>query len=275
MEESSQEEEDKEDATELGGEKPPKLAKGETGRIEPARKLPTETAAKFKRDAEKMAEEDKPSRRGRGAGGRGGGTGSRRGGAAGSVDVDDAISALTDLVLEVKQDSREVRGYLEKTALVPGEVLCVQEALKAAQKIGKKRQQKRGQNLGSAFVQIGLKLLSQIPATPELQDCSHLLEVLKQFWDTIVEKVSEEELPLYLQIFKVSKPRKANSSIMGGGYAKLTWKFAPMDSEQSVTSQLEIALFRAFKAKGWDVKLSTPPRSTKERAVKGLQTTPS
>ena len=72
---------------------------------------------------------------------------------------------LADLLLEVKQQAREAQGILETTALIPAELLCVQEALDAAREYSRRAALHKGQNLGHALVEIGLAFFQHIPET--------------------------------------------------------------------------------------------------------------
>ena len=156
---------------------------------------------------------------------------------------------LADL-LEVKQQAREAQGILETTALIPAELLCVQEALDAAREYSRRAALHKGQNLGHAHVEIGLAFFQHIPETKELKDQKTLLEAVTNFWEQIVLKQSQVHIAKQLQTFKLAKPKKANGKILGGGYARLT--------RRSLAERLEVELLKS-------------PRSANERRVRELR----
>ncbi len=181
---------------------------------------------------------------------------------------------LADLLLEVKQQAREAQGILETTALIPAELLCVQEALDAAREYSRRAALHKGQNLGHAHVEIGLAFFQHIPETKELKDQKTLLEAVTNFWEQIVLKQSQVHIAKQLQTFKLAKPKKANGKILGGGYARLTLRMMPArvtDSEGSLAERLEVELFKSFETLGWEVKAGPPPRSANERRVRELR----
>ena len=180
--------------------------------------------------------------------------------------------ATAELTMEMKQDARKIRGFLELSAQVPADLLCTEEALRLADLKGQHVQQKQifsqtlGKVLGDGFGQIGTKFLSLIPITPELRSCEVLIKKLDEYWTTIVEKVTPEDRPLFIQVFKV--PNQDKASIM-------IWRLAPTAEkrgihlcdalrEQQVTNDLEKALYEVFKQKGWEVRKGFPPTMTKE-----------
>ena len=169
---------------------------------------------------------------------------------------------LADL-LEVKQQAREAQGILETTALIPAELLCVQEALDAAREYSRRAALHKGQNLGHALVEIGLAFFQHIPETKELKDQKTLLEAVTNFWEQIVLKQSQVHIAKQLQTFKLAKPKKANGKILGGGFARLTLR--------SLAERLEVELFKSFETLGWEVKAGPPPRSANERRVRELR----
>eukprot|EP00930_Biecheleria_cincta_P065865 TRINITY_DN51781_c0_g1_i1.p1 TRINITY_DN51781_c0_g1~~TRINITY_DN51781_c0_g1_i1.p1 ORF type:complete len:299 (+),score=77.49 TRINITY_DN51781_c0_g1_i1:68-898(+) len=181
--------------------------------------------------------------------------------------VDEAIEVLGDLLLECKQDAREVKGFSERTVLVPGNLACVEAALATERQVAKMRQEKRGQNLGSAHIPIAIKFLSMIPDTADFAEEKTLLESLKQFWKEIVLKLPKAELPFHIQVFRVSKPKKASKEVMGGNYARLSFRFAPPDHLQSLASKLEVNFVMTCKNLGWEVKCGTPPKTAKQRRL--------
>ena len=245
------------------GQAKKKTHKGEAGKGK-SRVLPASVQEKFAKEDEEMEE---PGRRSRGSGTRGGGTGSSQQARASN---DDQMTALADLLLEVKSENREVKGVFERTCLVPVDIHCVKETLKLAVKIGKDRQKRRGQNLGSAHVPLAIQFLSTLGDTKEFQGQTGLLDLVEQFFEEVVNKVDKEELPYFINIFRLTKPKKANGKVMGGEYARLSIRLAAPDTLQDTANKVELEMVSTFKHLGWEVKWGTPPATTKERRVKDL-----
>ena len=88
------------------------------------------------------------------------------------------------------------------------------------------RTKNRGKNLGSAHIPIALQFLATLPDTIDFKESKDLMGALKLFWDEVVLKVPKAELPFHIQVFRLSKPKKANAAIIGGGYARMTLRFA-------------------------------------------------
>ena len=79
----------------------------------------------------------------------------------------------------------------------------------------------------------------------------------------MVKTHDKEELQYFVQIYRVTKPKQANASIMEGGYAKLVFRFCPTSPLFEASKHAEafqVAFLRALKAAGCQVKLGAPPR---------------
>ena len=205
--------------------------------------------------------------KGGGKGRKGGGRGRRNQDSIYQPSLDETLQAVGELTLETRQTVREMQGYLERTALIPADCKPVEKALARGQKFAKLRQESKGKNLGSGHIPIGLDFLKTIPEDPSLAGNAALMEALDKFWQEVVMKCNQEELAFHLQVFRVNKPKHANSSIMGGGYARISFRFAPASPGQQHAARLEETLVAAFKELGWDVKYGTPPKSKKEMVV--------
>ena len=254
---------------EFEGEAKKKTPKGEAGKGS-ARVLPASVKQKFAKEDEDLEQEEEtkpPGRRSRGSGGRGGGTSSSQPARASN---DEQMAALADLMLEVKLENREFKGVFERTCLVPADLHCVQVTLSLAAKIGKDRQKRRGQNLGSAHAPLAIQFFSALSDTKEFQNHVPLLDLVEQFFEEVVNKVDKDELPFFINIFRLAKPKKANGNVLGGAYARLSFRLAAPDTLQDTANKVELEMVNTFKALGWPVKWGTPPATTKERRVKDL-----
>ena len=90
---------------------------------------------------------------------------------------------MGDLILEVKQERREMKGMLGRTVLIPGELHCVEAGLEAGRKFAKLRAMNRGKNLGSAHIPIALQFLATLPDTIDFKESKDRMGSLKLFWD--------------------------------------------------------------------------------------------
>ena len=183
------------------------------------------------------------------------------------------MQALIQVALEARQDTREIRAMLEWTVLLPGLLFFVTEGLDEGKRYALEASQKRGQDIGSSHIRIAIKTLAALPKTPELKEARELFQALQEFWDKIIKAFDHKELQHFIQVFKISKPKKASMNIIDGGYAKLTFRFTPTTPLFEVSRHAEAlltALIRCFKALNYQVKAGTPPRSYAERRLREL-----
>ena len=191
-------------------------------------------------------------------------------GGGGGYETELAL-ATAELALEVKAEAREMKGYLEHTALVPASVKMVTAALAEGVAYNKETLAKKGQDIGSAHGKIataglqGLSTMDEVVGTP-------LEKSLQEFWISVVAK-GLQQVEQEVHVFKVAKPKVPSKKEMKWGeepYARVTFSFAPMTPRSSLGAQLEGDMLDFFKARNWEVESGTPPRSMKERKVADL-----
>ena len=198
----------------------------------------------------------------------GSGSGAPRTGKRAAVEggraTEDIIDALVDLALETKADTRELKGLMEWTVFCPGNLHFVLEGLAEGREFAKQAQRRKGENLGQSQIKIAMRTLQAMGTTSALADEKDFLTCLKTFWEQVVMKHAEEELPFFIQMWRVSKPKKASKEYFEGGYAKLQFRFSP--ATQSYLSSahaeaLQAALLQMAKVMNWQIKVGTSPRS--------------
>ena len=180
---------------------------------------------------------------------------------------------LAVVAMEAKADARDLKGQNEWTTLVPGDLFFVQESLDEGKEFAAEAQRKKGVNLGSAHVRIALKGILGMAKTEELQDQAELQDGIKAFWKEVVTAHPKEDLPFFISVFRVTKPRKASAEVMGGTYAKVTFRFTnvnPLFPASQTAFNFQAAVLKAFRNKGWQVKAGAAPRSTNERLLKEI-----
>ena len=162
-------------------------------------------------------------------------------------------------------------GCLVRTGLIPMDLVCSVAGLEAGAAYSALAQRNKGKDLGKAHIKIALAFFSKIPETEVLQGNTELQNCLKTFWDEVVNKCDEETLGQHIQIFKLTKPKKASKEILGGNYVRITIRMIPANTIQNHAERLEISLLEAFASHKWALKSGPAPRSANERKVGAIR----
>ena len=200
----------------------------------------------------------------------GSGGGGRRAGpqAEGGYEAELAL-ATAALALETKAESRETKGYLETSALIPASAKIVMASLEEGVAFNKEREEKPKQNIGSAHGRIAVAGLLGLSKMPEVKG-TDLEQNLQAFWDQVVVSKGIKEVEKQVHVFRMRKPKIPSSRAMSFGqepYARLTYRLAPATQQTQVAANLEQSMTTFFISQGWEVLTGTAPKSHNEREV--------
>eukprot|EP00930_Biecheleria_cincta_P097754 TRINITY_DN89435_c0_g1_i1.p1 TRINITY_DN89435_c0_g1~~TRINITY_DN89435_c0_g1_i1.p1 ORF type:complete len:242 (-),score=73.20 TRINITY_DN89435_c0_g1_i1:8-733(-) len=178
--------------------------------------------------------------------------------------------AVADLTLENAAFTREMRGYLEHTVLIPQEDPMIAAALQGAKEHEEEKRRNKGKNVGSAHLGICMKALQALAASDDLKQPEHsALKLAEVFWKEVVMVKSQQEMSEDICVFKVFKPKQPNKEIVEtfGVYSRVVFRFKQMTKLSTQAVDLEEQLILYFKLKKWKVMSGTPPKAKKERDV--------
>ena len=179
--------------------------------------------------------------------------------------------AVAELSLETAGANREIRGYLEHTVLAAQDHALPVGGLEGHQEWEQEKKAKKGQNIGSSCITVGLKSLQAFAQTEEIKEevNSGLKLALEAFWSEIVMKIDRVDLPEHLCVFRVFKPKVPSKAIQEkmGAYTRMVFRFKPATRLSMQAADLEEQLLLFCRRKGWRVMSGTPPRANRERNV--------
>lgn len=202
---------------------------------------------------------------------------SRRHGQGGSgsshLDPLEKLALQTaELSLETAAGNRELRGFLEHTILAAQDHPIPVGALEGAQEWEKEKQAKRGQNIGSSHVAVGISSLMAFSSSEEFskEENKDFKLAVNTFWEEVVQKLEREDLAAHICVFRAFKPKIPSKQMVDkmGAYTRLVVRFKPATRLSMHAADLEEQLLLFCKRKGWKVQSGTPPAAKKERGVR-------
>ena len=203
----------------------------------------------------------------------------RKGRGQRSLQVDDLdpmdrlVIQSAELNLENKAETRESKGYLERTLLAPLEHPLVQGGLEEAKLVNQDRQApgNRGKNLGSGHVRIFGKSMQGLAECPKVAADPDLKNALEKFWAEIFTVKSEDILKEEIQVFRVIRPKISSRVTVSdqalGDYARVVIRMKPSTRLSSTSEDLQEALVNFARSQHWAVMVGTPPRTKRERVL--------
>lgn len=203
------------------------------------------------------------------------GGGYRASGTTGKLsDVMDLLTiANAEVGVEAKAEQRQQQGYLERTVLVPLDVLLIEEGPEEAAAWNKERNQNRGKVIDASHVRVFAAAFRELATWPEAAADPTFRQALENYWKEVMQALPQTQLEEEIQAFEIFKPKVQIALRVRVGerdqglpaYGRVVMRLKPGIQREAKPEIFQEAFFDFARAKGWKVQVGTPPRSKKER----------
>ena len=174
------------------------------------------------------------------AGGKGG-----KGGGGGKGGEDSLLRAVAQLSLENASSIREINATLVTILLAPISAPPVVKALLEGQVYNLAAKRRKGENLGSPHVKIGLCFFQELGAMPAVMNDPVMKQTLEGWWRDEIVGASADTRASEMIVFKIRKPQKATKQKMTGTAAELN-EYAKITLAMGPRSQAFLGSFKRF-----------------------------